>query len=216
MVAIKSGGPFGSGRIEGDLPGAGAGRERTERGGQAIEAGNREHALVLRLQSQLEPGGGAFEKAAGGARIDQDGVALGKLALDLVGLDGVLGEAGAAGLVGAGGALPFGDRVLHLVDLEQLELAGVLGEEAAHHRRHHRFAAGGDWNTNAERVEDLVGFAQEDVENGAVHGIVAAVEQDRADFRSLLSEPVAASFPLFEAVRVPRKVVVDDGVELLL
>ena len=59
-------------------------------------------------------------------------------------------------------------------------------------------------------------LAQDDLEHGAVHRVVDAVEQRGAHRRARLTEAVHPAFALLVARRVPREVVVDDGVEVLL
>jgi len=57
-------------------------------------------------------------------------------------------------------------------------------------------------------------LAEEDVEHHAVDLVVHAEDRDHADLRARLAEAVDAALPLVVAGGVPRKVVVDDGVEV--
>jgi hypothetical protein len=63
---------------------------------------------------------------------------------------------------------------------------------------------------------DGLKFSEQDVENDAVHGVVAAVDCDRADDVMRLAEAVDSTLTLFVTRWVPREVVVDDRREVIL
>ena len=63
---------------------------------------------------------------------------------------------------------------------------------------------------------DLPHLAQQHIEHDAVDRVVGAVEQARLHLRRLLAEAVDAALALFQAVRVPGQVVVQDGGEVFL
>ena len=81
-----------------------------------------------------------------------------------------------------------------------------------------RVAVVGQRHRHAELLADLLGLAEDDLEHGAVDGVVRAVEQRRATRTGLrlLAEAIDAPLALFVARRVPREVVVNDGVEVVL
>ena len=59
-------------------------------------------------------------------------------------------------------------------------------------------------------------LAQEHVEHDAVDLVVRAVVGEDTDFLPRLAEPVHAAVALLVSGRIPREIVVDHGVELLL
>ena len=69
----------------------------------------------------------------------------------------------------------------------------------------------GERDVDAGRSLDLTHLAEQDVEHDAIDGIVSAVEQAGFDLGGLLAEAVDPTFALFKPVRVPRKIVVEDG-----
>ena len=117
-----------------------------------------------------------FKETARGARVGQDRVGFRKLSLDLVWLDGVLGKAGAAGLLFARRAFPLLVDVLDLLHLEQAHLQARLREQFLEDGLNNRFGVRRHRNTDTERVVDFPRFAEQDIEHGTIDGIVPPIE----------------------------------------
>ena len=79
-----------------------------------------------------------------------------------------------------------------------------------------RVAGGRYRHADAEVTADRFVLADEHVHDDAVDAVVGAVQGDRADDLPRLAEPVHPAFALLMAGRVPRQVVVDDRLEILL
>ncbi len=73
-----------------------------------------------------------------------------------------------------------------------------------------------DGDGDAEVLADLPVLADQDFQDLAVDAVVAAVEGDDLDLVALLAVAVDASLALVVPGRVPREVVMDDGVEVVL
>jgi len=69
---------------------------------------------------------------------------------------------------------------------------------------------------HAELLANALCLAKDHLKHGAVDRVIDAVHQRRADDGAGLTETVDAAFSLLVACRIPRQVVVDDGVEVLL
>ena len=74
----------------------------------------------------------------------------------------------------------------------------------------------GQWYGNAELLADLLRLAQNHLQHCTVDRIVGAIHQGRADRGAGLAKAVHAAFALLVASGIPRKVVMDHGVELFL
>jgi len=71
-------------------------------------------------------------------------------------------------------------------------------------------------DSDAEALADRCRLANQYVEDDLIDLVVGAVQQHRADFSLRLAETIDAPLPLLEPVGVPRQVIMDDGVEMLL
>ena len=71
-------------------------------------------------------------------------------------------------------------------------------------------------NVDAGGALDLPHLAQQNVQHDAIDRVVGAVEQAGFHLGRFLAEAVNAAFALFQAVRIPRQVVVQDSGEELL
>ena len=63
---------------------------------------------------------------------------------------------------------------------------------------------------------DLPHLAQENIQHDAVNGVVGAIQQAGFHLGGNLPETVYTPFALFQAVRIPGKIVMKDGSELVL
>ena len=126
---------------------------------------------------------------------------------------------GSRALLFVRGPVPLGEqRLLHRPDRrgEQAELAVVGGEEPLEHALDELVVAAGDRDGDAQLGADLLVLAEQDLEHDLVDDVVDAVDRGDLDRRRRLPVAVDAALALFEPGRVPRQVVVDDGVEELL
>ena len=89
-------------------------------------------------------------------------------------------------------------------------------EHGLHQRLRERVPLVGHGHRHAQLLADAVGLAQDDFEHRAVDGVVGAVEQRGSHCLAGLAEAIDASLALLVARRVPREVVVDDRVEVVL
>ena len=80
----------------------------------------------------------------------------------------------------------------------------------------HLVGVGGDRHRNAERAADRLVLADQDVEHESVDLVVDAVIGDHPDDLRGLAVAVDPPLALLVAGGVPRQVVMDDGVEVLL
>lgn len=69
---------------------------------------------------------------------------------------------------------------------------------------------------NAQLPPNLVRLADDDLKDGAIHGVVGSVHQRGADLLAGLTKAVHAPFTLLMPRGVPGQVVVDHGVKVLL
>jgi len=142
----------------------------------------------------------------------------------LVGLEGFLGKHG------AGFFLPIGGRLPLLVELFLLgldvffETWQVLGSEipflaqkqALEDGLHHLFGIQGDGHGNAQGVADGAMLAQQHIQNDAVGAVIDPVIGEDAHLRLGLPEAVHTALALLVPGGVPGKVVMHDGVEVIL
>ena len=151
---------------------------------------------------------------------------------DVLGLDRILGEdaargglagggfvdlAGDVGL-GGGGLAEIGEIEEHLLVRAAAARDAAVGVEQQGLRDGVDDALGvfGEGHVDAGGALDLADLAQEHVEDDAVDGVVRAVDEAGLDFGGLLAEAVDAALALFEAVGVPRQVVVQHAGEEVL
>ena len=137
----------------------------------------------------------------------------------------MLREARPAGLLAVARVLPFGvdGLLLRLETVDEVERelmcarGHLLAEERPLEQRLGNLLAR-PWHGDAdtERALDALVLADQDVEDDAVHRIVAPVVGDDAHLRRLLAEAIHPALALLVARRVPSQVVVKDGVEMLL
>ena len=107
-------------------------------------------------------------------------------------------------------------RFVAEVECELIRIASSTQHEPFHERSDDRVRSVGDRHGHAGCLRDLPVLANEDVEDDPVDSVVPPVDRKCTDDVAGLSEPVDATFALFVPGRVPRKVVVDDGLEVLL
>ncbi|CAM5423085.1 hypothetical protein RLIN73S_07523 [Rhodanobacter lindaniclasticus] len=74
----------------------------------------------------------------------------------------------------------------------------------------------GDGHRYAKLLSDLLGFAQDDVQNSAIDRIVGTVDQGGAHLGARLAEAVDTAFALFVAGGIPRQIVVNHSIEVVL
>ena len=197
--------------VAGDQRVAQAGGQRASGGAESVR--QREDVGVQGAQRLA----GKVRYLAGGA---QAGAHLGQFAGDFGGLDSRLAVLG-AGLVFPGdGAVPFAVQVgafFHADALERELFAwGVAQQQPFEDGLHDVVAAVRYRDRDPQGLADLLVLAEQHVEDDAVDAVVGPVQHHGADNAGLLAEPVHAPFPLLVPGRVPRQVVVDDGLEMLL
>ena len=93
----------------------------------------------------------------------------------------------------------------------------MLAEENGLHKRlAQRMAIVREWHRHAKLLADLFGLAQDHFEHRAVDRVVRTVQERGANDFTLLAEAIDASLTLLMSRRIPRKVVVHDGVIVVL
>ena len=122
--------------------------------------------------------------------------------------------------------LPFGGRVPLLVkaaplwggerQVELHPLRATTEQDVVDDRLHDLLRLGRDGHGDPQALADGAPLAGQHVKDDLVDLVVAAIEQHRSDMPAALAEAVNPAFALFQAVRVPRQVVVDHGVEVVL
>ena len=136
-----------------------------------------------------------------------------------------MGEKATRALLAVGGVGPFQIKKLALrahdvFESGQNRLSRVeriaAQDEALHDGgddlvRVHRHGHG-----NAKRPADVLVLSEEDFEHDAVNLVVHAVVGDDLDVRAALAEAVHAAFALFVACGIPREVVVEYRIEIIL
>ena len=101
--------------------------------------------------------------------------------------------------------------------LERELLAGCVAQQDAFEDGLHDVVAAVRYRDgDAECLADLLVLAEQHVQDDPVDAVVCPVEHDGADGAGALPEPVDAALALLVPGRVPRQVVVDDGLEVLL
>src|SRR5690606_19483430 len=85
-----------------------------------------------------------------------------------------------------------------------------------HQRLAERVPIVGQWHRYTKFLADLVGFLEDDLEYRSIDGVVRAVEQRRTHHAPLLPEAIDASLALLVARGIPREIVVNDRVEVVL
>src|SRR5262245_43080124 len=83
-------------------------------------------------------------------------------------------------------------------------------------RLHYPFGVCRHGYGDSECRPDLLVLAQEHIENSAVDAVVGSVVGDNANDLTFLTIPIDAALPLLVPRRVPRQVVMDDGIERVL
>ena len=160
----------------------------------------------------------------GHVRASADGRAdAGQLGRHRIGLDGVLSKARAAGLLAVAGILPLDVQFL-LVGIEfvdeverELHRAFLVAEQSPLEQRLRDLLAGAwDRHGHSEITLDALVLADQDIEDHAVDRVVGAVVGDHPDLGRPLPEPIHAPFALLVASGVPRQIVVQDSIEVIL
>ena len=179
-----------------------------------------QHHRSFGLQRHAEAGHGALKKSPGIIGRPQKRAHLLPFGRHLLGLHGVLGEAGAgfpfvlrhvppAGLHGRGALI-------------KAQIKGQLGGGAPpqHHGGQQRIGDGtpfpGKGHGDARGSADVLGFAQDHLQHGAVNSAVRGEHHDGAHQRRRLPETIHPAFPLLVAGGIPTQVVVNHRVEQLL
>ena len=176
------------------------------------------HGHVGGTQDRIEEWAHVLAPADGGAHLLQ-------LRRDLLGIQGVLGEARSACLLAVAGVVPLGMDRLHfrveVVDEVEVELPRVHPRPLAEQRALEQclgdlFAGPRHGNGYAKAALDALVLADEDIEDHAVDRVVPAVVGDHPHLGSSLAEAIHPAFALLVPRRVPREVVVEHRVEVVL
>ncbi|MPN15024.1 hypothetical protein SDC9_162353 [bioreactor metagenome] len=69
---------------------------------------------------------------------------------------------------------------------------------------------------HAEFFANLLGLPKDHLKNRAIHRVVFAVNERRANDGTLLTEPIHPAFALLMARGIPGKIVMNNSVEMLL
>src|SRR5690606_12268917 len=105
----------------------------------------------------------------------------------------------------------------HRAEVEgELLVLAPAHEDALEQRREDLVALWGDGDADAEVLADALVLAEQDVEDDAVDAVVLPVDHEGPDDVARLAEAVDAAFALLVPGGVPRQVVVDDRLEVLL
>ena len=81
----------------------------------------------------------------------------------------------------------------------------------------HKFLGPGrDRHGNPKRTADGLVFSEQDPKDDTVHAGILAVIRDHPNFFARLPIAVNAAFPLFMTSGVPRQIVMEDGIEVIL
>jgi hypothetical protein len=81
---------------------------------------------------------------------------------------------------------------------------------------HKFFGPGRDRHGNSKRTADGLVFSEQDPKDDTVDAGILAVIRDHPNFLARLPIAVNAAFPLFMTSRVPRQIVMKDGIEVIL
>jgi hypothetical protein len=79
-----------------------------------------------------------------------------------------------------------------------------------------RLAVHGNGHAHSGSLEDFSGFSNENVEHDSVDQIVRAVEQYRFNLLTRLPVPIYAPFTLLQPIGVPRQVVMEHSIKMVL
>ena len=216
MAALHGTAPRGGGirEVDGD-------RARDVLGGQALadlgrqRRGRHLESPAERFEAGAEPGEGPAREAPHVVAAADGGEALAPLGQHLLGLDAPLREHRPVLFRLRLDVLPFALEQLKLAALVDGDAASPPQEHGLEQRLRERVALVGHRHRNAELFPDARRLAQDDLEHCAVHRVVA-VEERRAHGPARLAEAVDTTLALLVTRRVPREIVVNDGIELLL
>ena len=102
---------------------------------------------------------------------------------------------------------------IELALLDRFGYAAAAQQNRLHNGVHDLVAVGRQGHGHAQLLADLGCLAQDHLEHGAVHGVVFAVEHQRAHRGRRLPETIGAALALLVAGRVPGEIVMDHRIE---
>ena len=145
-------------------------------------------------------------------------------------MDGALGEDGLRLLLLFRGILPIGLQFVQLLERRITDIQLLFGEKhqlsvvllvlleerGLHDRERDAPVIDGDSHRHTQRVADGLRLLGNDAKDKSVHGIVLSVHERTANARGLLPETIHSALPLLMSGRVPEKVVMHDGIVIVL
>jgi|GEM_PF-6785633 len=159
------------------------------------------------------------QKSVHGSSIAQHMVGGFQLAQDLVGMNTRLSVVGAIFLLARCRAIPF---VVQTADFRRCEakLQLLSGRTAQKHVVYHGFdqvlATSRNRNGDSQIVANLLCLAEQNIAHELIDLAVASPQSDCTYFLTPLAESIDAPLALFQPVWIPRQVIVNDSVEMLL
>src|SRR5579875_636687 len=179
-----------------------------------------ENAVALfRRQRAVEPLAYLGDEPADGTRIAENAIVDLQVSGEFVGLDLGMFVIGAIFLLAFGAAVPFLMQARYALAGEsqgKLLSSRTPEQDVFDHRLDHLRGVGWNGNGDPEVPPDPFGLPDQNVKHSLVDFVVASPDCHAANFRLRLSEAIDAAFALFEAIGIPREIVVDDGVEFFL
>ena len=169
-----------------------------------------------RFEPGTEPRKRAARKALHIVTPADCGEALVPLGQHLVGLDASLGKDSPVLFCLRLRVLPMALEQLELPALNNTGAAPPPQEYRLEQRLRERVALVRHGHRDAEFLPDTGRLAQDDLEYRTIHRVVDAVDERGAHRFARLTEAIDTALALLMACRVPREVVVNDGVEVLL
>ena len=172
------------------------------------------------LQGDAKTRHGAFDEGASCLRRTEEACSLFPFGSHFLRLHSVLGEASPGAFLLLRDVAPTGFDEASTVLETQIECHLLPTALAKHHRSHEGIGDGTPFvregHGHASHLTDLLGLAQDDVEDGTVDRARRREHHDRMDEFGGLAETVDATLPLLMAGRIPRKIVMNHRVEELL
>ena len=175
---------------------------------------------LLRLQRRIEAAHGALHEAACLVWAAEQITPALPLGHNLLGLHGVLRKDGARAFLAILGIAPTGLYGLgsgREPEVEgELTAAALAQQYRIHQRAGDRAALVGERHGDSGSFADLLGLAQDHFQHGAVDRAVRGVEQHRAHEPGGLTEAIDAPLALLMPRRIPRQIVMHNGIEQAL
>ena len=177
-------------------------------------------AALRRSEPSAEALKSVGEELLDSVGIAENGVSCIDFASDLVGLDTLLVKVATLALLALGGLIPSlveAARIRHLQSKLELHRPPLSAQQhIVDDGLDDLLRFDGNRHGDAKVAPNLLCFADEDVEDDLVHGIVRAVEQDRLHDLLRLAKPVYTALALLQPVRIPGQIVVNHGVKIVL